>query len=318
MITPKNFPGTTADVSFTNNVKNVADGYKPYEGLSTFSTMQLQTLNNELGAAIDKIESEHDTYCDGAGKNTPECTDFAPNAHANNELATVTDNTPGAPTGFYDNTTSTLASTTGNAPSNIPNSALLQNTSENLNSYCAMRQPNIPNGQKLPLGIPLSPNVDLYNKIYKNLYCSGFAVRRSATWSHHGIDIGCNKRYLGQPVFATADGVVRSVVYAKACKSPGNMISISHADGYISYYMHLDTILVTQGQQVQAGCLIGTMGHTGGNKTQSCPKMGPELTHLHYELRNKKKPAYMNTPKGPIKLQYLGSSFNPLPMLQYK
>ncbi len=86
---------------------------------------------------------------------------------------------------------------------------------------------------------------------------------------HHGLDIA-NKK--GTPIYATADGVVRTV---KRLKNFGKFVSISHKYGYQTNYGHLSRIIVKKGQKVKRGQIIGYMGDTGRSTG----------THLHYEVK---------------------------------
>lgn len=87
--------------------------------------------------------------------------------------------------------------------------------------------------------------------------------------SHHtGIDIG--GKY-GDPVYATADGVVSFVGYDS---SHGNNIIIDHSGGIKTRYMHLSKNLVKKGVKVTKGDLIGQIGSTGRSTG----------AHLHYEV----------------------------------
>lgn len=91
---------------------------------------------------------------------------------------------------------------------------------------------------------------------------------------HKGIDIATN---LGNPVVATADGVV---VQTKIEKIGGKTIIISHRGGYTTVYCHLNKFLVRPGQRVKRGDVIGEVGKTG-------KALGP---HVHYEVRVNGKP----------------------------
>ena len=91
--------------------------------------------------------------------------------------------------------------------------------------------------------------------------------------SHTGTDIACAE---GTPILAAADG---TVTVANGLDSWGGSygyyIQINHGDGLETLYAHCSSICVTTGQQVQAGQVIGYVGHTGrvtGN-------------HLHLEVR---------------------------------
>lgn len=89
---------------------------------------------------------------------------------------------------------------------------------------------------------------------------------------HYGIDIG--KRGASVPVVAAADGYVYRSYYSP---SYGNVIFIMHyIDGqvYTTVYAHLESRLVSEGQNVSKGQMIGYMGNTG----RSFGK------HLHFEL----------------------------------
>ena len=91
--------------------------------------------------------------------------------------------------------------------------------------------------------------------------------------SHTGTDIACAE---GAPILAAADGIV---TVANGLDnwggSYGYYIQIDHGGGLETLYAHCSSICVTTGQQVQAGQVIGYVGHTGrvtGN-------------HLHLEVR---------------------------------
>jgi len=86
---------------------------------------------------------------------------------------------------------------------------------------------------------------------------------------HAGIDIANSK---GTPVYAADSGTVTFSGYSG---NYGNLIKISHGSGLETRYAHLSSRLVSSGQKVQKGQLIGYMGSTG-NATGS---------HLHFEVR---------------------------------
>ena len=91
--------------------------------------------------------------------------------------------------------------------------------------------------------------------------------------SHTGTDIACAE---GTPILAAADGIVTVANGLDSWGgSYGYYIQIDHGGGLETLYAHCSSICVTTGQQVQAGQVIGYMGHTGrvtGN-------------HLHFETR---------------------------------
>ena len=79
--------------------------------------------------------------------------------------------------------------------------------------------------------------------------------------SHTGTDIACAE---GTPILAGADG---TVTVANGLDSWGGSygyyIQIDHGSGLQTLYAHCSSICVTTGQQVQAGEVIGYVGHTG-------------------------------------------------------
>ncbi|WP_276355538.1 M23 family metallopeptidase [Cohnella caldifontis] len=85
---------------------------------------------------------------------------------------------------------------------------------------------------------------------------------------HAGIDISGDT---GDPVYATADGVVS---HTGRDGDHGNNILVSHGNGLTTHYSHLSKILVKPGAKVRKGEIIGEMGSTGRST-------GP---HLHYEV----------------------------------
>ncbi len=102
-------------------------------------------------------------------------------------------------------------------------------------------------------------------------YLSGYDY--SPQINHYGIDIAGK---LGYPVYAVDSGVV---VYAGWNNwGYGNVVVIDHGNGWQSLYAHLSRILVSCGQAVYQGDMIGSIGSTGRST-------GP---HLHFELRHEK------------------------------
>lgn len=91
---------------------------------------------------------------------------------------------------------------------------------------------------------------------------------------HYGTDVGCE---IGTPVYAASDGIAYKVGPDSKGegKGGGRMIFIKHPDGNETRYMHLDTYLITPGEYVQKGQLIGLSGNTGETSGKG---------HLHLEL----------------------------------
>lgn len=74
---------------------------------------------------------------------------------------------------------------------------------------------------------------------------------------HEGIDMACAA---GTPIYAAKSGKVTA---ARWNNSAGNYVSINHGDGFASIYMHMTHYIVSAGQYVNAGQVIGYVGSTG-------------------------------------------------------
>ena len=99
---------------------------------------------------------------------------------------------------------------------------------------------------------------------------------------HNGVDFAANR---GTPIYASRSGTVTKA--RSMTTSYGNHVVINHGDGFSSLYAHMDYFVVSAGQYVTQGQLIGYVGSTG-NST------GP---HLHFTI------------------MYNGSSVNPMKYL---
>ncbi len=86
---------------------------------------------------------------------------------------------------------------------------------------------------------------------------------------HSGIDIAAAK---GTPVIAPASG---RVVYADYLLNTGNTLVIEHGGGLKSYFYHMNSLSVKQGDMVKQGQNVGEVGNTGYSTG----------AHLHYEVR---------------------------------
>ncbi|MBQ7767257.1 MAG: peptidoglycan DD-metalloendopeptidase family protein [Oscillospiraceae bacterium] len=90
---------------------------------------------------------------------------------------------------------------------------------------------------------------------------SPFGKRESPTAGassyHQGVDLAAPAN---TPIYASRTGVV---TVATSSKSAGNYVTINHGDGYSSIYMHMTRYVVSKGQAVSAGQLIGYVGSTG-------------------------------------------------------
>lgn len=90
---------------------------------------------------------------------------------------------------------------------------------------------------------------------------------------HYGVDLAAD---MGTPIVASRSGTVSSATFENVA---GNYVVIDHLDGYTSRYMHMDKYIVTPGQFVMAGQIIGYCGSTGVST-------GP---HLHFGIYHNDK-----------------------------
>lgn len=87
--------------------------------------------------------------------------------------------------------------------------------------------------------------------------------------NHKGIDIANS---YGTAIYAADGG---TVVYAGWMSGYGYLVQINHGNGYVTYYGHNSSLLVSVGQHVYKGQQIARMGSTG-NSTGN---------HCHFEVR---------------------------------
>lgn len=115
----------------------------------------------------------------------------------------------------------------------------------------------------LPTGIPMGKDFRV---------TSGFGIRNDPFTGqlamHEGLDFVAD---VGSPIVATAAGTVTRSGWDN---SYGNVIEVSHIEGFSTRYAHLSKRLVDVGDKVQRGDTIAQLGSTGRST-------GP---HLHYEV----------------------------------
>ncbi len=124
----------------------------------------------------------------------------------------------------------------------------------------------------LPLGAPVE----------KKTITSPYGIRKDpftkTNKQHKGIDFAGK---IGTELYAVAPG---RVVSAGERSGYGTTVEIDHGLGFTTLYAHLSKIMVSRGDWVRPGTVIG-LGGSSGRST------GP---HLHYEIR------YKGTPFNPI------------------
>jgi murein DD-endopeptidase MepM/ murein hydrolase activator NlpD len=94
---------------------------------------------------------------------------------------------------------------------------------------------------------------------------------------HNGIDLGA---YYGAPILASAEGDVIISATSGYNGGYGRYIVISHTNGTQTLYGHLSANIVSAGDHVTQGQVIGAMGSSGKSTG----------THLHFEVRGAKNP----------------------------
>lgn len=107
-----------------------------------------------------------------------------------------------------------------------------------------------------------------HSPLDRTIITSDFGLRR-ASW-HYGSDFRLNYK---TPVYAAFDGIVRITGYQR--RGFGRFLVIRHANGLETVYAHLSRQMVTLGEEVKAGDVIGYGGSSGRSTAP----------HLHFEIR---------------------------------
>ena len=85
---------------------------------------------------------------------------------------------------------------------------------------------------------------------------------------HYGVDLAAGA---GTPIYAVKSGTVTTATYSSV---NGYYVSISHNDGFGSLYAHMTNYVVSVGDYVNQGDIIGYVGSTGWSTG----------AHLHFEV----------------------------------
>jgi murein DD-endopeptidase MepM/ murein hydrolase activator NlpD len=137
----------------------------------------------------------------------------------------------------------------------------------------------VPDG-KMPNVIPWSPTLYVQQTTPNagNVAPTGMfiwpisgVITQRFSWYHTGMDIATA---FGTPIHAADSGKV--IVAGWPDNSGyGNRVMIDHGNGFVTLYGHMSKILVSAGQTVNRGDVIGLEGSTGRST-------GP---HCHFEIR---------------------------------
>ena len=85
---------------------------------------------------------------------------------------------------------------------------------------------------------------------------------------HYGVDLAASE---GTPIVATRSGVVTRAYFSS---SGGYTVELNHQDGFESKYLHMTHYIVSAGDYVSAGQVIGYVGSTGTSTG----------AHLHFSI----------------------------------
>lgn len=87
---------------------------------------------------------------------------------------------------------------------------------------------------------------------------------RGASTYHEAIDIANS---YGTPIYASDGG---TVIYAGWMGGYGYLVKIDHGNGYVTYYGHNSSLLVSVGEHVHKGQQVARMGSTGVSSGNHC------------------------------------------------
>lgn len=326
LLKPASFPIVSKDFSFEQRVENMAEGYEPYAGMSAYQIIEFERIEEAIDRAIE-------AELQAAGINDEHFMTPAEEALAEQQAQQRPAVSP--PVVAQPVAVQPVQQPVASQPVWQP--VAMSPATPGGYGYCSKMHPGLA-GQKIPFGMPLNTN-DLAGKQLSakaqklatrsnlRMYCDGYYCRpnNQGNRPHVGIDFGCNGDFYQMPVYATADGVVQKVGVMSAA---GRYIRIDHGAGWATQYKHMDKIFVTEGQQVAAGCLIGLLGHTGGNQDYAHLGIAKSMSHLHYEIKYSGSKRQVTAPNGKqVAIKYgkvckngkgFGTFADPKPLVYYQ
>ncbi len=136
----------------------------------------------------------------------------------------------------------------------------------------------IPNGVMPPPPAKYVPaQVPIANSYFICPISPPCQITQGLHW-YNAVDFSHGK--CGESVYAAAGGEVLKVKYGYN-KGAGNYVRILHPNGVVTHYGHLSQILVSAGQKVSQGDVVGLIGYSG----YTIPS-GPAGCHLHFDVLN--------------------------------
>ncbi|MDP3901765.1 MAG: M23 family metallopeptidase [bacterium] len=132
------------------------------------------------------------------------------------------------------------------------------------------------------------PNREYLSSLSENnlINLNGYFISPAVGWNwgqlhnYNAVDIA---NACGTPVYAAAEGLVVSESSYGWNEGYGHYVDIEHPNSVVTRYAHTERNVVSVGNYVLQGDLIGYIGNTGNTH-------GPTGCHLHFEVRGAKNP----------------------------
>ncbi len=97
-------------------------------------------------------------------------------------------------------------------------------------------------------------------------------VRTGTLTDNPGIDI---RAQVGDEIIAVQKGICTRITYLRGY---GTTVLVEHGGGYYTVYAHLGDVLISEGEDIEAGRVLGTVGTSGG----------AESPRLHFQVWHKR------------------------------
>lgn len=286
LLKAQSFPKTANDASFIDRMKNLAEGYEPFEtefdengrcisgcpyhGFTVENQIEQikraeeisRLLRQEDNIPVAEPEQQQEPQQEQEPETKPE-SEQKPQPEQNPEPSLAPEHNPQQ----EQNPETKPERQPQQAPNPNPQSEQRMPQKDEARSCPVFLEENKPH-TKGPKGEPLKGCPRISSKY-------GFRthpVTGEPRKMHHAVDMPIPS---GTNVYATGDGVVIKAENNENRDPCGKYVKIQHPNGMISLYCHLSEILVHEKENIQSGCLIAKSGNTG--RTTGA--------HLHYGLR---------------------------------